>query len=154
MSDSKWTENDKVSLWEWSKGFSPAQNDQMTLAIMIREAQDETQYRQGSIGLHELNQPQVKVIRVTKKLLNNTVFVIFEDESPHFPMYRIVNGCRNVRMHLQQANMDEPKNSPEVIESDQNMVFGLYEPENERKVKLDLEIDKNDLSQNALYRKG
>ena len=42
--------------------------------------------------------------------------------------------------------MDEPKNSPEVIEFDQNMVFGLYEPENERKVKLDLEIDKNDFS--------
>ena len=154
LSDSQYTENDKVSLWEWSKGFSPAQNDQMTIAIMIREAQDETQYRQGSTGLHELVQPQVKVIRVTKKLLNNTVFVIFEDESPHFPMYRIVNSCRNVRIQLQQANMDEPKGSPEVIEFDQSMIFGLYEPENERKVKLDLEIDKNDFSSNTMYRKG
>ena len=87
----------------------------MTLAIMIREAENET-FAENSV-LHELKQPLVKVIRVTKKLLNNTIFVIFEDESELFPMYRIINQCPNVKIELSQYEMDEPKNSPDVIEN-------------------------------------
>lgn len=135
LSDSKWTEADKVEVWEWSKGFSPAQNEQMSLAIMIREAESETwDFGPSNAMISELKQPKVKVIRVTKKLLNNTVFVIFEDESPLFPMYRIINECRNVKIRMQQYDMDEPKPSCEVIDYNQNMIFGLYEPENQRKV--------------------
>lgn len=70
----------------------------MTLAIMIREADTNPN---GNMVLSELRQMRVKVIRITKKLLNNTVFIIFEDESPLFPMYRIVNECRNVTISLQ-----------------------------------------------------
>ena len=66
----------------------------MTMAIMIREAS-----RDNEISLmNELKQSLVKVIRVTKKLLNNTVFVIFEDESDLFPMYKIINDCQNVKV--------------------------------------------------------
>ena len=82
---------------------------------MIREAENDEVTGMNAM-LSELKQSKVKVIRVTKKLLNNTVFVIFEDESPLFPMYRIINECRNVKINLQQYNMDEPKNSSEVIE--------------------------------------
>ncbi len=94
MDESKFTETDKVFEWDWSRGFSPAQNEQMTMAIMIRETS-----RDNEISLmNELKQPLVKVIRVTKKLLNNTVFVIFEDESDLFPMYKIINDCQNVKV--------------------------------------------------------
>ena len=74
-----------------------------------------------------MKQPQVKVIRVTKKLVNNTVFVIFEDESPHFPMYRIVNECKNVKVDIEQFDMNEPKR-PERIGHGEAIVFGFYEP--------------------------
>ena len=103
----------------------------MTLAIMIREAETETM--QDAI-MKGLKQPKTKVIRVTKKLLNNTVFVIFEDESEMYPMYRFINECRAVKVRMQQYNMDEPKSTPEVIEHNQNLIFGFYEPENERKL--------------------
>ena len=101
----------------------------------------------------ELKQHQVKVIRVHKKLLNNTIFVIFEDESPLFPLYRIINDCVNVKVKMQQFEMDEPK-TPEVIDSRQNMIFGFYEPENKRQIELTLIIDKNDRTQKHIYRQG
>ena len=50
--------------------------------------------------------------------------------------------------------MDEPKPSCEVIGYNQNMIFGLYEPENERKVQLDLVIDRNDFTKPTMYRRG
>ena len=39
MSASHWTEANQVQEWGWSKGFSPAiNNETMTMAVMIREA--------------------------------------------------------------------------------------------------------------------
>jgi len=150
ISDSGWTEADRVMEWDWSCGFSPAQNEQMTMAIMIRESDTGPGMNQSAFA--DLKQPKIKVIRVTKKLMNNTVFVIFEDESEIFPMYRIINECRNVKVQLQQYDMDEPK-SPELITFQQNLIFGFYEPENARKIQLDLLIDKNDFSDPLSYRK-
>lgn len=106
------TENDRVLEWGWSRGFSPAQNDQMTMAIMIREAQKD----QDNSMMNDLKQPSIKVIRVTKKLLNNTVFVIFEDESDLFPMYKIINDCRHVKVSMQQYDMSEPMPTAEQVE--------------------------------------
>ena len=84
------------------------------MAIMIREA--ETGPNINDTALNELRTHRIKVIRVTKKLMNNTVFVIFEDESEMFPMYCIINECSNVKAELRQYEMDEPKSTPETIE--------------------------------------
>ena len=104
-----------------------------------------------SSTLNKLKEPQLKVIRVTKKLLNNTVFVIFEEESPLFPMYRIINECYNVTVRMTQCDLKVPLTA-EVIRHKQNMIFGLYEPEGERKMQLDIFIDRN--VRGEFYRRG
>jgi len=73
-------------------------------------------------------------------------------------MYRIVNECKNVKVNVEQHEMYEPKR-PEQIVHGEAIVFGFYEPENERKILLTLIIDKNDLTRNQLarpqsYRRG
>jgi len=114
ISESGWTEVDKVLDWEWSRGFSPAQNEQMTMAIMIRESENSPNIN-GS-AFNDMKSHKVKVIRVTKKLMNNTVFVIFEDEHELFPMYCIINECRTVKVELRQYEMNEPMITPETID--------------------------------------
>ena len=59
-----------------------------------------------------LRPPQRKIIRVTKKLINATVFIIFEEEDPKYPMFRIVNDCQNVKLLFEQMRDDlEPEKS-------------------------------------------
>ena len=70
----------------------------MTMAIMIREAENSPNINQSAFN--EMKTHKVKVIRVTKKLMNNTVFVIFEDEHELFPMYNIINNCRTLKVEL------------------------------------------------------
>ena len=41
--------------------------------------------------------------------------------------------------------MDEPKPTPETIDYKQKMIFGFYEPENERKIELRLLVDCNNI---------
>lgn len=149
IDESQWTENDKVTKWEWSKGFSPKINEQMSLAIMIREQEAPNVNEM----IREVKEVQVKVIRITKKLVNNTVFVIFEDESPLYPMYRFINECPNVKLSVMQARMDEPR-EPEAVELGVPMTFGFYEPENERKVDLRLLINKSGLRTPSATRNG
>lgn len=63
----------------------------MTIAIMIRKS--------IKFNLRQLNQSlQTKVIKVSKKKVNGTIFIIFEEENEKYPMYRIINDCSNVKI--------------------------------------------------------
>ncbi len=86
------SETDKVTDWEWSRGFSLGvqASENMILSVMIRE--DVQNKIQSGLKSHLLPARR-KIIRVTKKLINATVFIIFEEEDSKFPMFRIVNEC-------------------------------------------------------------
>lgn len=84
--------------------------------------------------------------------MNNTVFIIFEDESENFPMYRLINRCPNVKVLLQQYDLGEER-EPLTITYNQEMNFGFYEPETNRMIQLDLKIDRNVAGHPETYRK-
>jgi len=65
---------------------------------MIRE--DLTKEFQSGVK-RQIRTSQRKIIRVTKKLINNTIFVIFEEEDAKFPSFKIVNECSNVKIQFE-----------------------------------------------------
>jgi len=54
----------------------------------------------SAIGARNRRQPRRKIIRVTKKIINTTVFIIFEEEDPADPLYKIINMCPNVKLQF------------------------------------------------------
>ena len=80
---------------------------------------------------------------MTKKLINNTIFVIFEEEDTKFPMFRIVNECQNVKIQFEQMDL-EPEKSPDMLNQKSEMNFAFYDPEIDRKLQMTLDINKND----------
>ena len=75
---------------------------------------------QGRISAEEA--PKQKIIRVSKKIINDTTFIIFEEEDEAAPMYQIINRCNNIhlsywqmlppgRENLQEQSHDAQKSS-------------------------------------------
>ena len=87
--------------------------------------------------------PLTKIIRVTKKLINATVFIIVEEEDPKFPMFRIINDCANVKIQFEQMDLN-PEKSPDNVGPRETVNFAFYDPEIERKLQMTLDINKND----------
>ena len=97
-----------------------------------------------------LRQTKRKIIRVTKKLINSTVFIIFEEEDPKFPMFRIVNECQNVKIQFEQMDLF-PEKSPDKLGPDDSCNFAFYDPEIDRKLQMTLDINKNDPEPNEPF---
>ena len=69
-------------------------------------------------------------------------------------MYRLINECENVTIRMTQVDKSVPL-APEdldVVPQKSSMICGLYEPEGERQVQLDIIIDRN--VRGTFYRRG
>ena len=76
---------------------------------------------------------RTKIVKVSKKKVNSTIFVIFEDEDPRYPMYRIINDCDNVKVNFCQASLaNEMK--PDLIEPCTSQPVGFYDPHGTKQV--------------------
>jgi hypothetical protein len=47
-------------------------------------------------GANMENKWHKKLVRVIKKMIDDTIFIIFEDEDLQNPYYRIENGCTSL----------------------------------------------------------
>ena len=75
---------------------------------------------------------------MTKKLINATVFIIFEEEDPQQPMFKIVNDCRNLKLQFEQMRDDEiPEKSDSLAQMD-SMNYAFYDPELDKKLQMTL----------------
>ena len=90
----------------------------MTMAVMVREVTSDNEIKRSF---------KTKTIRVLKKKVNGTIFIIFDEEDPRYPMYRIVNKCENVKVNFCQLSLiNEMK--PDIIMPNTSQAFGFYEP--------------------------
>lgn len=109
------SDDDEVE-WDWSHGMTLDEEKQMTSALMVREAGSEENMR-------------TKVIKVSKKKVNGTTFVIFDQEDSLYPMYRIVNDCNNVRVHISQKQDSQDSQAySDTVGPMTARPYGFYDP--------------------------
>ena len=59
--------------WAWSRGISLGLDKQMTMTVMVREVTSDNELKRTF---------KTKNIRVSKKKVNGTIFIIFDEEDP------------------------------------------------------------------------
>lgn len=83
--------------WEWSCGL--ALQELLLVSIIIKEKQETVFGREAqkkAVAQGKIPQLMRKLIRVKRKEINGTNFIIFEDEDISRPLYRIKNECKNL----------------------------------------------------------
>lgn len=80
------SDTEKNKQWEWSSSFSI--NDIGTVSLQIKKK-----------GVLENTLRSRKLIRVNKKIIDSTTFVIFEDEGKD-SYYRIENGTKQFEISI------------------------------------------------------
>jgi hypothetical protein len=96
----------------------------MIMAVMVREMTSDNELKRTF---------KTKTIRVSKKKVNGTIFIIFDEEDLRYPMYRIVNECENVKVNFCQLSLIHEM-KPDMIEPHRSQSFGFYEPAGSKQV--------------------
>lgn len=116
MSMSKDIENDSVSVsdlssvrstvreykWKWSKSFDISEVG--ILSLQLRKVGSSTKVRNT-----------IKIVKIIKKKIKDTMFVVFSDEDLQAPYYKVINDTSNMAVRFVQEGISYDEYSQKVL---------------------------------------